>query len=192
MHTTRFGPAILIRNFLSKDNRNTIFDYAVANVDRFVNSTVTSGDSFYRQSKVLYSFEPHQSFMIDKVRSVLPDVCDRLKIDRFNPSQVECQMTFSGNENYFRNHQDNSCPATASRVLSWVYYMRSNDPDGFTGGNISFYKSIDKNSLTDSLKVEDNSLLIFPSNTWHSVDPVYLAVDDPRFFRITCNGWVRK
>lgn len=192
MHTTRFGPAILIRNFLSKDDRDAIFDYAVANVDRFTASTVTSGDSLYRQSKVLYSFEPHQSFMIDKVRSILPDACDRLKIDRFDPSAIECQMTLSGNENYFRNHQDNSCPATASRVLSWVYYLRSNGPESFTGGNISFYKSIDKNSLTNSLEVEDNSLLIFPSNAWHSVDPVYLDGDDVKLSRLTVNGWARK
>lgn len=190
MQLELIGRAVLIRGFLPQPDRDAIFNYVIANVDRFIPSTVTSGVEDFRRSIVLYDFQPWQGFMIDRVKTALPAICDALDIEQFEPTDIECQLTCSSSGDYFNRHTDDGADATATRKVSWVFYLK-NSPDSFTGGDLRFFGADSDEALEVAIPPVDNACVMFKSNQWHSVDPVHQNSNDIRLSRMTCNGWVR-
>lgn len=190
MHICNSGQTLIINNFIPKSDRDRILQYAIDHRSSFTNATVSTGDTSYRKALVLHQFPEVKDLVVEPVKRMLPEVCDRLGIDRFEPSQIECQMTVSLNENYFKIHQDNSSGGTNTRKISYVFYIR--EPGGFEGGNLMLYRSRDSASLNSVVTPTDCSIVFFRSDVWHRVDDVVMTSDDIRLSRLSINGWVRE
>jgi Rps23 Pro-64 3,4-dihydroxylase Tpa1-like proline 4-hydroxylase len=108
---------------------------------------------------------------------------------------MECEITAHGDGDYFEIHTDDSFPAIAHRVISYVYYVHR-EPKRFSGGELRLYntwlqdgaKSYGKPALSfDPLQ---NGLIVFPSYCYHSVTPIKCDSNEIADQRLTVNGWL--
>jgi SM-20-related protein len=127
----------------------------------------------------------------------LPDVLAELGMPNFTIQQVESQLTAHNDGNYYKIHNDNGSPDTATRELTYVYYFHQ-EPKGFTGGELQIYDTqIQNNHYTqaptfNTVEPRNNSIVFFLSRYMHEVLPISCpsrAFADSRF---TINGWIRR
>lgn len=112
-------------------------------------------------------------------------------------SEIEMQITAHNHGHYYKIHNDNGSPDTATRFLTYVYYYYQ-DPKPFTGGELRIYELAVKDGFYVAgdryrdIEPLHNSLIIFPSHYMHEVLPIQcpsLRFEDSRF---TVNGWIRR
>jgi SM-20-related protein len=126
-----------------------------------------------------------------------PQVMAELGIAPFTPAEIEVQVTAHNDGNYFKLHNDNGSPDTASRGLTYVYYF-FNEPKAFSGGVLRLYDSVVAGGqyrcgpLAHEIEPKNNSIILFAPHCHHEV----LRVDCPSgaFLdsRFTVNGWLRR
>ena len=161
-------------------------DVAITNQHKFVPTTVSTGVADYRRSTVLwhYNFIPLYDAFTNRLRSHLPLVQRELGMS-FDVNSVEVQMTSTGHQEYFKQHNDNGTPDTETRRITFVYYFLLNVEKGFEGGELTL------NADTPvTIHPNHNSIVWFPSHLMHEVMPV---TSDGDFLnsRCTLNGWIR-
>jgi Rps23 Pro-64 3,4-dihydroxylase Tpa1-like proline 4-hydroxylase len=188
---------IQIDNFLSSDEHEQLIKYVLANQSQFISTTTSTNDKNYRRSMVLYSFPEFAELIVNKIQTIMPDVMSKLDISPFLISQIESQLTSHNDGNYYKVHNDNGSPDTATRELTYVYYF-NREPKPFSGGELLIYDSKVENNFyvkAESFKTvepRNNSIVFFLSRYMHEVLPVKCpskAFADSRF---TINGWVRR
>ena len=110
----------------------------------------------------------------------------------------EMQMTAHGDTGYFKIHNDNATPRTASRFLTYVYYF-GREPRPFSGGELRLYDNsqVDPSSWVPiasyaEIAPQNNMLLFFPSRCFHEVMPTLTRVNEFANGRFTINGWIRR
>jgi SM-20-related protein len=191
------SPYAVIENFLPPDRHAALVHFAISSEARFTSSSVSTGDEDYRRSKVLYEFPDFAELFRQKIAALAPTLTQRFGIAPFPIADVECQMTAHNDGNYFKLHNDNGSPDTATRALTYVYYF-FNEPQAFSGGALRLYNSrIENGAYQQGAHAADvpprnNSILFFPSYCHHEVLPVLCP--SRRFVdsRFTVNGWVRR
>jgi len=151
----------------------------------------------YRRSMILHSFPEFSQIVVNRIQAILPDVFRKLNLPSFAIAEIEAQLTSHNDGNYYKVHNDNGSPDTATREFTYVYYFHQ-EPKAFSGGELLIYDSKIENNFyvkADSYKrVEprNNSIVFFLSRYLHEVLPVNCpskAFADSRF---TINGWVRR
>lgn len=188
---------IQIDQFLTHDEHQQLLDYVIAKTDQFVPTSTFTGQKNYRESVVLYSFPDYDQLISQRILEVLPDVLAEFEIPPFTPSQIEAQLTAHNDGNYYKVHNDNGSPDTASRELTYVYYFYG-EPKPFSGGELVIYDSKIQNNYyvqADTFKqVEprNNSIVFFLSRYMHEVLPIQCPSKKFRDSRFTINGWVRR
>ena len=162
----------------------------------FVGTTTSTQRGNYRQSSVLYHFAPFEEMLRNKVRQLMPAVCEALKIPLVN-GQIEAQLTSHNDQNFYKVHNDNGSADTAHRVLTFVYYFHG-QPKAFSGGELRVYDHKVLNGYhyaADTYRTvepTDNSIVFFASEEMHEVMMVECpsrAFMDSRF---TINGWIAR
>lgn len=188
-------PIVRIENFLAPVQVETLLARCVDARHRFVPSTVTSGEPGYRESLILFDVDSVAPGWAELIRAVLPLLQRAYQLPERQPDDVELQLTVHGDGGYFKVHQDNATPDTASRTISFVYYFAS-DTASFSGGELLIHDSpvaepgryvSSFHTVTPTL----NSLVCFPSGVWHEVRPVTVPGDRFEDGRFTVNGWLR-
>jgi SM-20-related protein len=188
---------IQIDQFLTGDEHQQILDYVIAKTEQFVPTSTFTGQKNYRESVVLYSFPDYEQLITQRILSVLPEVLEQFNIPPFAPSQIEAQLTAHNDGNYYKVHNDNGSPDTASRELTYVYYFYR-EPKPFSGGELVIYDSKIQNNYyvqADTFKqVEprNNSIVFFLSRYMHEVLPIRCPSQKFADSRFTVNGWVRR
>lgn len=186
-----------IDNFFTIEEKNRLLEYVLRQESAFVPTTTFTGEADYRRSMILYSFPEFSQLMVNRIQAILPDVFRGLNLTPFQPSEIEVQLTSHNDGNYYKVHNDNGSPDTATRELTYVYYFYR-EPKSFSGGELLIYDSQIKNNYyvkADSSKIvepRNNSIVFFLSRYMHEVLPVSCpskAFADSRF---TINGWVRR
>jgi SM-20-related protein len=191
------SPYLLAENFLDPALLQELLRFVADAEPGFVDSTVSTSDTDYRRSKVLYEFPRFSELFRTKMGSIAGDVAKRLGLAPFAVGDVECQMTAHNDGNYFKLHNDNGSPDTATRVLSYVFYFH-NEPKAYTGGEFRMYHSRVENGayhrgdFAADITPKNNSVLFFPSYCHHEVLPVHCASQRFADGRFTINGWVRR
>ncbi|MCC5636685.1 2OG-Fe(II) oxygenase [Nostoc sp. CHAB 5844] len=187
---------VQVLNFLSCEEWQTLLDYTLAQEAQFVPSTTATNQLNYRISYVLHSFPEVETLIVDKVQSILPEVCQKLNIQPFVASLIEAQITAHNDGNYYKQHNDNGSYDTFNREISYVYYFYR-EPKAFFGGELRFCaedsdKQV-KNPLIEQLVTpQQNSMILFPSFYLHEVLPVHCPSQMFADSRFTFNGWIRK
>jgi Rps23 Pro-64 3,4-dihydroxylase Tpa1-like proline 4-hydroxylase len=190
------SPYALIDDFLSPNQLNDLLRYSISKQPEFVPTTNSAGDPNYRRSFYLMNFPEFSELMIKLVRKITPQIISHLDINNFAIGQIESQMTAHNHGNYYKIHNDNGSPDSATRVLTYVYYYYR-EPKSFTGGELVIYDSKIENGYfvaADSRKViqpKNNTIIFFPSNCMHEVLPVSCPSEYFADSRFTINGWVR-
>jgi Rps23 Pro-64 3,4-dihydroxylase Tpa1-like proline 4-hydroxylase len=188
---------VQLDNFLTSEEKNHLLDYVLQYESAFVSTSTSTGDTDYRRSMVLHSFPEFAKLLTDRVRAALPEVFRQLKLQPFSIAEIEAQLTSHNHGNYYKVHNDNGSPDTATREFTYVYYFYR-EPKPFFGGELLLYDSRIENNFyvkADSFKAvepRNNSIVFFPSRYLHEVLPVTCpskAFADSRF---TINGWVRR
>lgn len=188
---------IQLTNFLSSDLHHRILNHAVQQEAVFVGSSTSTGDVDYRQSSVLHHFPEFADLMRGEIHRAFADVITSLKVNSFNITQVEAQLTSHNDGHYYKIHNDNGSEDTATRVLTYVYYFYQ-EPKPFSGGNLRIYDSrIENNYYVQADSFQDvnpinNSIVFFPSHYMHEVLPIVCPSRQFADSRFTINGWVRQ
>lgn len=186
-----------IDQFLTNEEHQQLLDYVIAKADQFVPTSTFTGEENYRESVVLYSFPDYEKLITQRIQAVLPDVLEQFGIPFFQASQIEAQLTAHNDRNYYKVHNDNGSPDTASRELTYVYYFYR-EPKPFSGGELVIYDSKIQNNYyvqADTFKqVEplNNSIVFFLSRYMHEVLPIQCPSKKFADSRFTINGWVRR
>lgn len=196
-------PAVLeseyvqIDNFLTIEEHQRLLNYVFQRESAFVPTSTSTGDLDYRRSMILHSFPEFSQIVVNRIQAILPDVFRKLNLPSFAIAEIEAQLTSHNDGNYYKVHNDNGSPDTATREFTYVYYFHQ-EPKAFSGGELLIYDSKIENNFyvkADSYKrVEprNNSIVFFLSRYLHEVLPVSCpskAFADSRF---TINGWVRR
>ncbi|AFY45069.1 2OG-Fe(II) oxygenase [Nostoc sp. PCC 7107] len=188
---------VQIDNFLSPNEHERLIKYVLANKSNFVSTSTSTNDHNYRRSMVLYSFPEFSELIVNKIQNIMPDVISKLGMSPFPIAQIESQLTSHNDGNFYKIHNDNGSPDTATRELTYVYYF-NREPKRFSGGELLIYDSKVENNFyikAESFKTvepRNNSIVFFLSRYMHEVLQVKCpskAFADSRF---TINGWVRR
>ena len=150
----------------------------------------------HRRSRVLMDLAQYEDMMLQRIKSVLPQVLDQLGMEEFSISEVEAQVTASNDGDYFHFHSDNGSERVASRHLTFVYFFHR-EPRQFEGGELRIHDA----RLQDGVYVSEdryqaivpqqNQIVFFPCEMLHEITPVKC---DSQLFadsRFTLNGWLR-
>ena len=151
----------------------------------------------HRRSRVLMDLQQHQDLMLDRIKTVLPQVLSQLAMDEFTIANVEAQVTASNDGDFFHFHSDNSSEKVASRHLTFVYFFHR-EPQQFSGGELRIHDArlegddyVSEGSY-QTITPRQNQIVFFPCELLHEITPVRCpsrAFADSRF---TLNGWLRQ
>ena len=183
-------------DFLPADVHAKLVEYAIASQPRFITTSVDADVTDYRNSWVLHDFPEFSELIRDHIGARLPSLRSHFQLDDFAVADIECQLTAHNDGHYYKVHNDNGSPATASRQLTYVYYFYR-DPKGFDGGALRMYDSRVENnyyvaadSHTD-IAPRNNSIVFFLPRYMHEVMPIRCSSREFADSRFTVNGWVR-
>lgn len=186
-----------IDNFLTNSENQQLFNYVLQRKLGFVPTTTSTKTDNYRRSLVLHSFPKFRELIVHRIKEVFPDVLNKLSIPVFSIAEIESQLTAHNDNNFYKIHNDNGSPDTATRVLTYVYYFYR-EPKGFTEGKLIIYdsqiqgKHYVKAETFKTIEPTNNSIIFFLSRYMHEVLPVTCPSQDFADSRFTINGWIRR
>lgn len=151
----------------------------------------------HRRSRVLMDVERHQEVMLERIKSVLPEVLKKLDMEEFSLAAVEAQITASNDGDYFHFHADNASDRVASRYLTFVYFFHR-EPRQFEGGELRIHDArLEDGSYVSqgsyqSIEPRQNQMVFFPCQLMHEITPVKCPSQRFADSRFTMNGWLRR
>ncbi|GAB4368902.1 MAG: hypothetical protein Kow00121_08390 [Elainellaceae cyanobacterium] len=188
---------IQFQNFLAAEEHANLLKYVLQHQAEFVSTRTSTGAENYRESVVLYQFPEFVDIVQTRIQAIFPDVIARLGLPTFSIQQIEAQLTAHNHGNFYKVHNDNGSPDTATRELTYVYYFYQ-EPKAFSGGELVIYDSKIENNYyvkADTYKqVEplNNSIVFFLSRYMHEVLPIHCPSQQFADSRFTINGWIRR
>lgn len=188
---------LLIENFFTQSENEQLFNYVLQRKSDFVPTTTSTKAENYRRSLVLHSFPKFRELIVNRIKEIFPDVLNKLNIPIFSIAEIESQLTAHNDQNFYKVHNDNGSPNTATRVLTYVYYFYR-EPKAFTEGKLIIYdsqiqgKHYVKATTFKTIEPTNNSIVFFLSRYMHEVLPVTCPSQDFTDSRFTINGWIRR
>jgi len=150
----------------------------------------------HRSSRVLMDIGHHQDVVLERIKSVLPQILEKLGMEAFAITGVEAQITASNNGDFFHFHSDNGSERVASRSLTFVYFFHR-EPRGFEGGELRIHDArLEQGSYVSegsyqTIIPQQNQMVFFPCELLHEVTAVKCASQLFGDSRFTLNGWLR-
>ena len=151
----------------------------------------------YRRSRVLIDVPKQQEMILARIKSVLPQVLEKLGMEEFTIADTEVQITASNDGDFFQLHDDNGSEGVAARHLTFVYFFHG-EPRQFEGGELRIHDAHleDGRYICDgsyqTIVPRQNQIVFFPCELQHEITPVKCP---SRLFadsRFTLNGWLRQ
>lgn len=188
---------IQIDNFLTPDQHQSLLNYVMQHRSEFVSTQTSTQAANYRESVVLYAFPKFHDLISQRIHQLFPDILSKLELTPFQINQIEAQLTAHNHGNFYKIHNDNGSPDTATRELTYVYYFHR-EPKPFSGGELVIYDSrIENNYYVQAetfktVEPRNNSIVFFLSRYMHEVLPVHCPSQQFVDSRFTINGWIRR
>ena len=195
----RPAPFVLLKNFLPKDFHDSLIPFATSQRDKFVSSRVGRHAEYKPDVRQTLEFnekwEHGERFAgyLMRILNLLP----RLKIAPFPAEISAIRVRAYEDGHFFRAHIDAEPGGpSANRVYNFVYYFHRT-PRAYTGGELLAFDS-DPDVLTFTrarftrVVPEDNSIILFPCNFFHSVLPVHCPSREFADSRFVINGHVSR
>lgn len=191
------SPYVQMDEFLTTAEHRALLQTAIQRESAFIPTQTTTDTPDYRQSMILPSVDGLANRIMKRIEQVLPGVLQELNLPVFTASEIETQLTSHNDGNFYKLHNDNGSPDTATRELTYVYYFYK-EPKPFSGGELRVYDSKIENNFyveADSFQTVDprnNSIVFFLSRYMHEVLPVHCPSRKFADSRFTINGWIRR
>ena len=201
-------PYTQIKDFLSPDELDSLFQWVLDNEGRFRPATIQSGDTMIvdpdsRIALTCYEFDPLEAQLRQRFLDSLPIFMANIGAIGPEPSNVELQLAAHGDGAFYRPHTDISIGEVRKtrkpendRVLSAVLYFHA-DPKGFSGGELRLFRlgaRVDDERPDDFVELQplQNSLVVFHSWVPHEVRPVHCLSRLFQNYRFAVNCWFRR
>ncbi|HTS21824.1 MAG TPA: 2OG-Fe(II) oxygenase [Casimicrobiaceae bacterium] len=190
-------PVVEIESFLSGSEIAWLMDLVFSAEASFIPAPISDHKENYRQALVINAPEPLKQLFVKKITALMPEVMPQLRMGRFAVGAIDCQVTASGDGNYFKVHTDAAANETHKRQYTYVYYF-NRPPKAFTGGELRIYDDVVRNgklAATDSYQVIEprhNTIVFFQAAVMHEVMPVQVPSRQFRDSRFTVNGWIER
>ena len=193
----------VLDEFLAPQELEELIRHTLEHESDFLASEVVSPDAEggvvnyeHRRSRVLMDLGPYQQLILDRVRTVLPEVLHKLGMEEFTIADVEAQITASNNGDFFRFHCDNGSEKVASRYLTFVYFFHR-EPKRFEGGELRIHDArleadryVSEGSY-QTIVPRQNQIVFFPCELMHEISLVRCPSGNFADGRFTLNGWLR-
>ena len=196
-------PFVQMRNFLAPEQRDLLLALGVAERERFTLAGVGGSISGYVDPEIRITFEADKRtlkefrpWFVRKIRSIVPQVLTRLRMTGIDRFRISLGMRLYPTGGFFQAHNEDLMDDKRSRKLSFVYFFHR-EPRRFSGGDLLLYDTDVQEGACSFAAFSRivplrNSLVFFPSLSWHQVIPVRCATDDFRDGRWTVNGHVEQ
>jgi SM-20-related protein len=172
---------VVIRDFLHPIQNQQMTDYALRNIDLFLERSTRPDYPPQKGHKFVGDWD--LSDVIHAVKQAIPNVLGSLRIKDFSIVGIESEVSGHFNNGFLGIHDDVFC--RENRLLSYVYYFHRL-PREFIGGQLLIHKPlIDECYL---IEPENNTIVIFLPYLKHQVVPV--LCDDFSKGRFCVNGWI--
>ena len=151
----------------------------------------------HRRSRVLMDLGKYQDLMVERVKTVFPQVLEKLGMEDFAINAIEAQITASNDGDFFHFHSDNASDCVASRSLTFVYFFHR-EPRRFEGGELRIHDARLKDGVYVSegsyqtIVPQQNQIVFFPCQLMHEITPVKCSSQLFADSRFTLNGWLRR
>ena len=151
----------------------------------------------HRRSRVLTDLEHHEGVMLARIKAVLPQVLDKLGMEKVSIAQIEAQVTASNDGDFFHFHSDNGSDRVASRYLTFVYFFHR-EPRQFEGGELRIHDArLEQGTYVSAgtyrpIVPQQNQIVFFPCDLLHEITPVNCRSQQFADSRFTLNGWLRR
>jgi len=151
----------------------------------------------HRRSRVLMDLALHQHVMLERIKSVLPQVLDTLGMEAFDITDVEAQVTASNDGDFFHFHCDNASERVSSRHLTFVYFFHR-EPRQFEGGELRIHDArledgqYVSQGAYQTIVPRQNQIVFFPCELMHEITAVECPSQHFADSRFTMNGWLRQ
>jgi len=138
-----------------------------------------------------------QAMMLARIKSVLPQVLERLGMEEFTIADLEAQITASNDGDFFHLHDDNGSEGVAARHLTFVYFFHR-EPRQFEGGELRIHDAHckDGHCVSDgtyqTIVPRQNQIVFFPCELQHEITAVKCRTQRFADSRFTLNGWLRQ
>ncbi len=195
---------VVLDEFLAPAELAGLTNFVLDHEADFTTSTVVSPQEAdggvvnyeHRRSRVLMDLAQYQDVMLNRIKSVLPQVLNQLGMEEFSINGVEAQVTASNDGDFFHFHSDNGSDRVRARHLTFVYFFHR-EPRPFEGGELRIHDA----RLEDGVYVSEgsyqtivpqqNQIVFFPCEMMHEITPVKCASQLFADSRFTLNGWLR-
>ncbi len=198
------GRCVVLDEFLAPQELAELTRFTLEHEADFASSEVVSPSHDagvvnydHRRSCVLMDLGPHENLMLERIKTVLPDILQKLGMQDFQIAQVEAQITASNDGDYFHFHSDNGSGQVASRYLTFVYFFH-HEPKQFEGGELRIHDARLEQGMYASegsyqtIVPQQNQIVFFPCEMLHEITPVECASQRFVDSRFTLNGWLRR
>ncbi len=198
------GRCVVLDEFLAPQELEELTRFTLEHEADFASSEVVSPSHDdgvvnydHRRSRVLMDLEQHENIMLERIKTVLPDILQKLGMEDFPISQVEAQITASNDGDYFHFHSDNGSGPVASRHLTFVYFFH-HEPKQFDGGELRIHDArLEQGTYVSegtyqTIVPQQNQIVFFPCEMLHEITPVECPSRRFADSRFTLNGWLRR
>lgn len=185
----------VLDGFLEPEVAEGLLTYACREEPSYADSSTSNPLEDYRASRVIETPEFGQVFAQMILEKLLPQL-DVPDCPAFNVGSVEVQLTAHNDGAFYRTHTDSCTAPTATRVLTYVYYL-NHVPKTFQGGELVVYDSFERDDILHQaeshqlVEPQHNRLVVFPSHYFHEVLPIRCPSRRFADSRFTINGWLR-
>jgi SM-20-related protein len=195
---------VVLDEFLAPQELDELTCYALEHESTFSASEVVSPvadggvvNYEHRRSRVFTDLGKHREVLLGRILGVLPQILEKLGMEKFSIAEVETQITASNDGDFFRSHNDNGSDKVASRYLTFVYFFHR-EPRQFEGGDLRIHDArLERGDYVSAgsyqtIVPRQNQIVFFPCELLHEITPVECP---SRLFadsRFTLNGWLRR
>jgi Rps23 Pro-64 3,4-dihydroxylase Tpa1-like proline 4-hydroxylase len=188
--------ALTISDFLSKEERDTLFDTVCNNQNAFHYLNTPDGNS----GGTLHLATPQESTdnaaatrirqacksISTRIQNILPELFPKLGIEPFSVAEIPLSVMNGLDGHTGSIHTDES---GGRHKISLLYYFHKT-PKAFQGGALELFETDEKSpngykeQAFAKIEHQDNVLIAFPSETFHGVTDVTMdstAFEDGRF-----------
>jgi SM-20-related protein len=195
---------VVLEEFLAPQELEQLTAYALQHEADFRTSEVVLPEADrgvvnyeHRRSRVLMELGAQQELILERIRTVLPQVLESLAMENFSIASAEMQITASNDGDFFHFHSDSGSERVASRYLTFVYFFH-HQPAGFEGGELRIHDArlegaryVSEGSY-QTIVPRQNQIVFFPCELMHEITPVKCPSGLFADSRFTLNGWLRR
>ena len=197
----RIVPFVRLTDFLPSALRDRLLRDVLAASERFAPGPVRVGVANEGINldvrNVLVLDEPGRrevrSRFLPKLRTVLPEVQRRLRVEDLDMERIEMTVTALLNGGFYNAHRDAAdYLENRHRLVSWVCYFHR-APRSFVGGDLLLHDAgrpaDPARRIFSRIEPLCDSIVFFPSGCLHEITPVTCGAEfgDGRF---TVTGWI--